>query len=92
MDYIPNIITAMWPTPEASIAQSGGPSDMTKRKEAGHGQPTRACLHGGNSFGCLALTEKFVARLTTLSAWLMGYTGAYLGLWETASSHKSRQK
>jgi len=42
--------------------------------------------------GCLARTEKFVVRLMTLSAWLMGYTGAYLAHWETASSRKSRQR
>jgi len=38
--------------------------------------------------GSLALTEKFVVRLTTLSAWLMGYTAAYLRHWETRSSRK----
>jgi len=40
---------------------------------------------------CLARTEKFVVRLTTLSAWLMGYTAAYCQHWETASSRKSRK-
>ena len=46
---------------------------------------------GSGSCGCLARTESFVERLMTLSAWLMGYTGAYLAHWETASSRKSRR-
>ena len=41
---------------------------------------------------CLALTENFVVRLATLSAWLMGYTAAYLAHWETASFRRSRRK
>jgi hypothetical protein len=41
---------------------------------------------------CLARTEKFAVRLMTLSAWLMGYTAAYLAHWATASSRKSRPK
>ena len=40
---------------------------------------------------CLALTESFVVRLTTLSAWLMGYTGAYLAHWAIALSRRSRR-
>ncbi|MCE5336799.1 MAG: hypothetical protein LLG06_19655 [Desulfobacteraceae bacterium] len=51
--------------------------------------PGEVLTDGINSSGCLALTEKFVVRLTTLSAWLMGYTAAYLGHWETQSSRKS---
>jgi|ERR1035441_1749746 hypothetical protein len=49
-------------------------------------------IAGATTSGCLARTEKFVVRLTTLSAWLMGYTGQYLALWETASSGRSRRK
>jgi hypothetical protein len=49
-------------------------------------------LIGIRPSSCLARTENFVVRLTTLSAWLMGYTGAYLAHWGTASSRKSRNE
>jgi hypothetical protein len=65
----------------------------TPRNNTGPGNGRHASVDGvlgGTSFGCLAQTEKFVVRLTTLSAWLMGYTAAYLRLWETASARRSR--
>ena len=96
MDYIPNILKANWPTPrkcnemdcqtnEKAVLhnlENKGYKSRLEQNAAGLGQITS---------GCLARTESFVVRLTTLSAWLMGYTAAYLALWETASSRKSRK-
>jgi hypothetical protein len=124
MDYVPNVLKATWPTPDASKAgktsRSGERKDepligglvrsawTTPQKHDVTGRSdTQKAIHGTKhgcaclvqdakrigitSSGCLARTEKFVVRLTTLSAWLMGYTGAYLAHWETASSRKSRR-
>lgn len=88
MDHVPNIVRATWPTPGASDG-SGGPQHPDKRKAGGHSQQLPDYAIGTASSGCLARTEKFVVRLTTLSAWLMGYTAAYLGRWATASSRRS---
>lgn len=78
-------MASAWPTPDAS--EAGKTSRSADRKdEALIGGLTR----GPMPSGCLARTEKFVERLATLSAWLMGYTAAYLRHWETASSRKSR--
>jgi len=120
MDYVPNVLKATWPTPDASKAGktsrsgdrkgepliggivrsvwatpnasdgSGGGQHPDKR--VGHSQQIADQASGNASSGCLAQTEKFVVRLTTLSAWLMGYTDQYLALWETASSRKSRRE
>mgnify|MGYP000971347186 CR=1 FL=1 len=68
-------------------------SEFQLREQVKATWPTPDAMTSGNvSSGCLAQTEKFVARLTTLSAWLMGYTAAYLAHWETASCRKSRRK
>jgi len=78
-----------WATPNQN-ANSGGPCRPEGRK--GHSLEVIDQLHqasGQIQSGCLARTEKFVVRLTTLSAWLMGYTGAYLAHWATASSRRS---
>ena len=83
---------AAWATPNKA-AESGGPCRPEGR--AGHSVETIDQLHqatGQITSGCLARTEKFVERLTTLSAWLMGYTGAYLVHWATASCGRLRRK
>ena len=120
MDYVPNVLKATWPTPDASKAgktsRSGdrkgepliggivrsawatpkaalsGPEKTKANTNGTTGVSLVTQALGTTSYGCLALTEKFVVRLTTLSAWLMGYTAQYLALWETASSRKSRRE
>jgi hypothetical protein len=79
-----------WPTPDRNM-DSGGRT-TTGSRDGKQQISLNSTAHGPASPGCLALTEKFVVRLTTLSAWLMGYTGAYLAHWETASSRKRRLK
>jgi hypothetical protein len=83
-NYCPTGEPSTWGTPQSA-----------SENPAAHNQingtwyfPARGIL----SSGCLARTEKFVVRLTTLSAWFMGYTVAYLAHWETASFRKSQQK
>jgi hypothetical protein len=88
MDYVPNIDKATWATPKKAEAVP----DFAKADRSKTGMALPAQARGATTCGCLALTEKFVVRLTTLSAWLMGYTGAYLAHWATASSRKSRPK
>lgn len=90
---IGGLVRSAWTTPQKHDVT--GRSDTQK---AIHGTKHGcACLVqdakriGIISSGCLAQTEKFAVRLTTLSAWLMGYTGAYLAHWETASSRRSRK-
>lgn len=78
MDAVPNVLKASWPTPNP-------------KQKGETGQDLPAAL-GKTQYGCLARTENFVVRLTTLSTWLMGYTGAYLARWETRSARKSRLK
>lgn len=85
---VPNVLKASWPTPNASDG-SGGAQNPEKRKAGGHVIQLPDALHGKTQYGCLARTENFVVRLTTLSTWLMGYTGAYLARWETRSVRKS---
>lgn len=120
MDYVPNVLKATWPTPDASKAgktsrsgdRKGEPliggivrsTWPTPRATAGGPEKTKADtkgttgvslvtrISGVTTCGCLAQTEKFVVRLMTLSAWLMGYTPAYLAHWATASYRKSRRK
>ena len=120
MDYVPNVLKATWPTPDASKAgktsrsgdrkgepliggivrsawatpkaASGGPEKTKANTNGTTGVSLVTQALGTTSYGCLAQTEKFVVRLTTLSAWLMGYTAAYLAHWETASSSKSRRE
>lgn len=72
-----------WPTPTRADQEEAG--------AAGTQYLTPTLKPGTISCGCLARTEKFVVRLATLSAWLMGYTARYLALWETASSRKSQK-
>lgn len=74
-----------WPTPAARDAKG-----QTQNPERPDYVPNIVKATGATSSGCLARTEKFVVRLMTLSAWLMGYTAAYLARWETASSRRSR--
>lgn len=93
------LVKAVWRSPQAGEANGGG-QNATERSANGHSVYLRDQLitqasdmaRGPATCGLLAQTEKFVVRLTTLSAWLMGYTGAYLALWATASSRKSRKK
>jgi hypothetical protein len=95
MDYVPNILKASWPTPQER--DDGGRQPSPEGALARIGPRSNlddglAIATGPTTSGCLAQTERFVVRLMTLSAWLMGYTGVYLRLWETASSGRSRRK
>jgi hypothetical protein len=83
------LVRASWATPTKADGM-GGPGNSGR--DGGENLRTQALLPGPMPSTCLALTESFVVRLTTLSAWLMGYTGAYLAHWETASSRRSRRK
>jgi hypothetical protein len=78
--------TGSWPTP-AKRDEKG----QTQNPERMDYVPNIVKGNGMIASGCLARTESFVVRLTTLSAWLMGYTAQYLAHWETASSRKSRK-
>jgi len=84
-------LKASWPTPGASDATRGGIQNPNDAKEQGHALRLTDYI-GSAPCGCLARTESFVERLMNLSLWLMGYTAAYLALWETASSRKSQRK
>jgi len=84
------IVKATWPTPDLS-SMEGGIQNPLSAKEQGHAMRLKDYC-GPVSSGCLARTESFVVRLATLSAWLMGYTAAYLRLWEIASCRQSRRK
>lgn len=90
MDYVPNIVKATWGTPNCMDAM--GPRTPEALAKAKAGCANIKDQIGPATSGCLAQTESFVVRLTTLSAWLMGYTGAYLRHWETRLSGKSRRK
>lgn len=80
---------AGWPTPK----QPQGSKCRTEKNMGHlHRMDDVTPTHGEITSGCLARTEKFVERLTTLSAWLMGYTARYLAHWETASSGRSPRK
>ena len=87
-DTLTSAARTAWSTPKSSAS---GPDFAIADREnsGGHSLPTQA--HGPATSGCLARTESFAVRLTTLSAWLMGYTGAFLAHWETASSRRSRR-
>ena len=88
-DTLTSATRAAWATPKKS--EAGPDFAIANRPDSGGTSlPTQAT--GKISSGCLARTEKFVERLMTLSAWLMGYTEAYLRPWATASCRKSRQK
>lgn len=91
-DQLPHALKASWATPKRSL-ESGGPDPYIKDRAKSGGEATHTQLGYGTPLsGCLARTEKFAVRLMTLSAWLMGYTAAYLAPWATASSRKSRPK
>ena len=92
MDYVPNVLKATWPTPDARAARESETQKHDRDFGTFSAQASREMTSGNVLSGCLAQTEKFVVRLTTLSAWLMGYTDQYLALWETASSRKSRRE
>lgn len=91
MDYVPNVLKASWPTPtkDGNCEREGLRPSRTESGRTG-GYLTEVI--GKTQYGCLARTENFVVRLMTLSAWLMGYTGAYLARWETRSARKSQHK
>jgi len=76
-----------WPTPPKRDDKG-----QTQNPERMDYVPNIVKATGATASGCLARTEKFVVRLMTLSAWLMGYTAAYLAHWETASSRRSRKE
>jgi hypothetical protein len=92
---------ATWPTPKCSD-HTGGPA-RADGSAPEHHHKMADYLIGIRPFSCLARTESFVVRLTTLSAWLMGYDGHYLKWWGrstarssghsgTQSYHKSRSE
>lgn len=91
MDALPGQLKQTWPTPNASDATSGANSQRASRQGTG-GPDLQEIARGQTPYGCLARTTNFVERLTTLSAWLMGYTAQYLARWETRSSRKSPTK
>jgi len=80
-------LESAWPTPAARDEKG-----QTQNPERPDYVPNIVKQTGQITSGCLARTEKFVVRLMTLSAWLMGYTAAYLAHWETASSRRSRRE
>ncbi len=82
------MLKARWPTPKKSDIDGGAARADGTAPEKHHKMADYAI--GITPYGCLARTTSFVARLMTLSMWLMGYTAAYLRHWETASSRKSR--
>ena len=90
--------TAQWPTPRSEDTKSDGPKAVeafangTAKTSQMRMRTQLESAPGPTTSGCLARTEKFVVRLTTLSAWLMGYTAAYLALWETRLSGRSPRK
>jgi len=93
MDALPNVVRA-WPTPNASDG-SGGPQNPAQRKKGKSGEKHSTQLVdyvGTPSYGCLATMDTYAERLMNLSAWLMGYTAAYLRHWETRSSRRKRTK
>lgn len=85
---------AAWTTPQSHDIHKGQ-AKRTARSSATGGCKNlndECAASGPITYGCLARTESFVVRLVTLSAWLMGYTAAYLAHWATASSGWSRRK
>ena len=95
------LFAGAWPTVKASDEKQPHTKDCpgktdAQRKKAGAFNSellgnASGIRRGSTTSGCLARTEKFVVRLTTLSAWLMGYTAAYLAHWATASCGRSRK-
>ena len=84
------IDVATWRSPSAGNEKRGS---CPSQQENGHNvNLPDQMIFGLPSSGCLVRTEKFVERLTTLSAWLMGYTAAYLRPWATASSRRSSKR
>ena len=96
------VVKATWPTPRARDQKDSGDGEWTMNRKDGKSRTDQlphavkatqtTTARGATSSGCLARTESFVERLTTLSAWLMGYTAQYLAHWETRSSRRSRKQ
>ncbi len=94
---LPGQVKAMYRTPQEHNADQGpkSPEHFEKCLRTNESQITltdQARASGPITTGPLSRTEKFVERLATLSAWLMGYTARYLAHWETASSGRSRRR
>lgn len=90
---IGGLTRATWPTPKSVL--SGPDFAKTERGKlpGGSTSPSLSTVASGiPSSGCLARTGSFVERLTTLSAWLMGYPESYLRYWAIPSSRKSPRK
>jgi len=85
------IARATWSTPKSSPS---GPDYARRNREGSGGDDlaTQAADFGTTPAGFRAPMKSFVVYLVTLSAWLMGYTIAYLKHWETRSSGKSQRK
>lgn len=94
MDAVPNVLKSSWPTPQEhdKTGKRGKNNTFSDGHYYPHDLATASDQLGKTQYGCLARTENFVVRLTTLSTWLMGYTGAYLARWETRSVRKSQRK
>jgi hypothetical protein len=77
---------------EAHHGHRGASARRTEKRIAAGRQLSLAEVSGPITSGPLSLTGVFAVRLATLSAWLMGYTAAYLAHWATQSSGGSRRK
>lgn len=77
---------ATWPTPKQP---QGSACRTEKNLNHLHRMDDVVPTNGEITYGCLALTEKFVVRLTTLSAWLMGYNIHYLKWWDRSTGRSS---
>lgn len=87
-DTLTSAARTAWATPKRA---QGGPDHAIANRPGSGGTSLPTQASGPATSGCLARTESFAVRLTTLSAWLMGYTARYLAAWETASSRRSRK-
>jgi hypothetical protein len=101
------MVTATWPTPttqevvheQMEVTETGRRKSKTAETSHSIGladhvkATTNYCPTSGQTpSGSLALTEKFVERLTTLSCWLMGYTLEYISKWDKAKERHGRTR
>jgi hypothetical protein len=91
MDAVPNVLKASWPAPQEhdKTGKRGKNNTFSDGHYYPHDLATVSEQLGKTQYGCLARTESFVVRLTTLSCWLMGYSPRYLALWEAARTVRS---
>ena len=84
-------VKATWPTPQNRDGDQRG-QQIKRFINPRRSNDLPDLVSGTNTAGSNAQTVSFVVRLMNLSAWLMGYTVAYLEHWGTVSSRKSRRK